>query len=142
MCTLFSNPANGEGFDFGPISSTPQPQEYSVPSSGNWWRCMQNHIACPGAIIAPLIFYSDQTSLSNNGRVSGYPLVLSLGNIACEQRPQPEGHILLAVLPVISATDIPSHQRRLGVFHECLNHILQPLKDLSFRDCLLESICY
>jgi hypothetical protein len=137
LSTLFSAPANGENFDLGPLSAMASSNiaepSYSIPSTCNWWKFMQGHIACEGAVIAPLIFYSDQTSLSNNGRVSGYPLVLSLGNIACELRAQAEGHILLGVMPVIPASDISSHQRRLEIFHECLHQILKPLKKLSFR---------
>ena len=94
---------------------------------------MQGHIAYEGTVIAPLILYSDQTSVLNNGRVNGYPLVLSLGNIACELHTQAEGHILLGVLPVIPASDISSHQRRLEIFYKCFNQILQPLKKFSFR---------
>jgi hypothetical protein len=54
--------------------------------------------------IAPLNFYSDQTFLSNDGRVIGYPLVMSIANIACENWYLDEGHVLLVVLPVISST--------------------------------------
>jgi hypothetical protein len=126
LCALFSTPTNGEGFDLGPkssssSSSTTIKRSYSTPSSGDWWQFKQGYIGCLGGVIAPLILYTDQTSLSNNGRVSGYPLVLSLGNIVCELRPQEEGHMLLAMMPVIPASDLPSHKRRLEIFHECLN---------------------
>lgn len=94
---------------------------------------MQNHVNCIGSVIAPRIFYSDQTSQFNIVRANGYPLVISLGNIACELRLQAEGHMLLGVLPVISAGDIPSHHRQLEIFHECLQKILHPLKKLSYR---------
>jgi hypothetical protein len=45
---------------------------------------MQKHINCEGEVIAPLIFYNNQTTLSSNGKVTRYPLMLSLGKIACE----------------------------------------------------------
>ena len=51
--------------------------------------------------MAGLIFYSDQTTLSNDRRVAGYPLVISLANIACENRSLPAGHVLLVVLPIV-----------------------------------------
>jgi hypothetical protein len=55
-------------------------------------------------VIAKLIFYNDQTFLSNDGRVIGYPLVMSIANIACENWYSDEGHVLLANLPIISST--------------------------------------
>jgi hypothetical protein len=69
---------------------------------------MQNVIntQCPGVVVAPLIFYSDQTSLSNYGRVTRYPLVMSIANIACENQYLDEGHVLLAILPIISSTEL------------------------------------
>jgi hypothetical protein len=62
---------------------------------------MQNYVNCEEAIIAPLIFYSDQTNLLNNMRVNGYPLILMLVNISNEKRQAPEGHVLLALLPIL-----------------------------------------
>jgi hypothetical protein len=89
---------------------------------------MQKYIDCFGGIIAPSIFYSDVTSLSNNGKVTGYPLVLSLGNVTCELQSEEEDHMLLVMLPMISALSISSHEWRLHIFHKCLRKILEPLK--------------
>jgi hypothetical protein len=71
---------------------------------------MQEYIDCFEGVIAPLIFYHDVTSLSNNRKVIGYPLVLFLGNITCELQSQEEGHMLLAILLMISASNIFSRQ--------------------------------
>jgi hypothetical protein len=77
------------------------------------------YIDCHGGVIAPLIFYNDvDSSLSNNGKVNGYFLVLSLGNIACELKSQEKGHMLVPMLPMISTSNISSHQRWLNIFHE------------------------
>jgi hypothetical protein len=67
---------------------------------------MQNLIntQCPGVVVAPLTFYNDQTSLSNDGRMTGYPLVTSIINISCENWYLDEGHVLLTILPIISST--------------------------------------
>jgi len=46
------------------------------------------------------MLYSDQTPLSNNRRINGYPMVMSIGNIACDLREGDKGHGLLAVLPI------------------------------------------
>jgi len=45
-----------------------------------------------------------QTSLSHDGRMTRYPLVMSIANIACKIWYLDEGHVLLAILPVISST--------------------------------------
>lgn len=93
---------------------------------------MQQHINCEGAVIAPLIFYSDQTTLSNNLRVVGYPIYMSIGNIACEDRNLDEGHMFLAILPTASKNK-GTPLRRLEMFHEFLQVILKPFKEGSFR---------
>ena len=68
---------------------------------------------CPGAVVAALILYTDATTLSNDMRVSGWPLVMSLGNIAREKRKDVDGHGLLAVFPILSAH--PGFQGKLFV---------------------------
>jgi hypothetical protein len=48
--------------------------------------------------------YKDQTSLSNDNRVFGYPLMMSLANkISCEQCPTASGHKLIVVLPMVTS---------------------------------------
>jgi hypothetical protein len=59
---------------------------------------------CLGVIVVPLILYNDQTFLSNDRRVTWYPLGMSIANIACENQYLDEGHVLLAILSVISST--------------------------------------
>ena len=44
----------------------------------NFYLSLHEHVNAKGAVIAPLIFYSDQTSLSKDRKVSGHPLVLTL----------------------------------------------------------------
>jgi hypothetical protein len=135
LTTLFSDTGNLEGFDLGLNEDVELNGVYSTPSTGEWWKFMRNYYnrICQGSVVAPLILYSDQTTLSNNSRVSGYPLVLTLANVSCELRGEKSSHILLGVLPVISARDLPSHQRRLEIFQKCLEKILEPLKRLSHR---------
>jgi hypothetical protein len=84
---------------------------------------------CNGAVVAPLILYSDQTSLSKNTKVTGHPFVMSIANITCENKYLDEGHALLAVLPVLPSS-VP-HKERLVLFQKCLAHVLQPLKEAS-----------
>jgi hypothetical protein len=61
----------------------------------------QDHVRSSGSVISGLMFYSDQTTLSNDRRVSRWPLIMTLANIDCESRGEPDGHVLLAILPVI-----------------------------------------
>jgi hypothetical protein len=78
---------------------------------------MQQRINCKGEIIASLFFYNDQTTLSNNAKVVGYPIYMSISNIVCEDHNLDEGHILLTILPTPSKNKGP-HLRRLQIFHE------------------------
>jgi hypothetical protein len=52
-------------------------------------------------VVVPLIFYNNQTSLSNDERVIRYPLMMSIANTACENRYLDKGHVLLAILLLI-----------------------------------------
>jgi hypothetical protein len=62
---------------------------------------VQDHVKSSGSVVCGLIFYSDQTTLSNDRRVLGWPLIMSLANIAWETRGEADGHVLPAILPVI-----------------------------------------
>jgi hypothetical protein len=99
---------------------------------------MQNLIdtQCPRVVVVPLIFYNNQTSLSNDEKVTRYPLMMSIANIACENWYLDEGHVLLAILLVIFSIEA-SHEKRLQVFHECLVVIFKPLKEASFKGLAL-----
>jgi hypothetical protein len=81
-----------------------------------------------GPVIAPLIFYSDQIALSNNAKVVGYSIYMSIDNIACEDRNLDEGHMLLAMLPTPS-----KNKGTLEMFYEFLQVVLKPFKEGSFR---------
>jgi len=62
------------------------------------------NLQCIGVVISPLIFYSDQTCLSNNTRISGYPLVMTIGNISLENKREFNGHELLVVPPTFQGS--------------------------------------
>jgi hypothetical protein len=59
-------------------------------------------------IIAHLIIYSDQTSLSKNGIISRHHIYFTLANIACEDRYLSESHYL-DVLPDFSTLKYKFH---------------------------------
>jgi hypothetical protein len=61
---------------------------------------------------------------------------MSIANIACKNWYLDEGHVLLAILHVISSIET-SHEKRLQVFHECLDVVLKPLKKSSFKGLAL-----
>jgi hypothetical protein len=108
LTSLFSAAENARDFKLKAtinLSVTGE-QIYTTPDTGSWWHQMQDFITlqCSGAVIAPLIFYSDQTCLSNNTRISGYPLVMTIGNISLENRRESTGHELLAVLPTFQGS--------------------------------------
>jgi hypothetical protein len=93
---------------------------------------MQEHVQNihEGGIVAPILLHSDKTSLSNDRKITGHPLYLTIGNIACEDRYLPEGHCLLAIFPDFNIAG-SEHLQRLSSFQMCLSHILEPLKEAS-----------
>jgi hypothetical protein len=96
---------------------------------------MQQHINHEEVVITPLIYYSDQTTLSKDARVVEYPIYMSIGNIACEDCNLDEGHILLVILPTPSKNK-GTHLRKLKMFHEFLEVLLNPFKEGSFKNML------
>lgn len=71
---------------------------------------MQAHVDAKyrrGSIIAALVLYSDASTLSNDMRTHGWPLVFTLANIAMERRNEPGGHALAALFPILHA--VPGH---------------------------------
>jgi hypothetical protein len=80
---------------------------------------------CDRAVVAPLILYNNQTSLSKNTKVIGHPFVMSI--TTCENRSLDEGLVSnTAFFPSI----VP-HKKQLAIFQKCLAYVLQALKEAS-----------
>ena len=92
LTKLFSSPSNPGGFKL----KSSNRDTYTTPDTGEWWSTMEKHVKCKDSVIVGLIFYSDQTSLSNDRRVFGYPIYMSLANIPCEKLASSIGHQLLS----------------------------------------------
>lgn len=82
--------------------------------------------------MCPLIFFSDKTALSKDGKISGHPLYFTIGNISCEDRHLQGGHCLLALLPDFNVPNSNALQR-MQAFQDCLSHIFKPLKECSYK---------
>jgi hypothetical protein len=61
---------------------------------------------------------------------------MSIANIACENRYLDTGRVLLAILLFIFSIKT-SHEKKLQVFHECLDVIFKPLKEANFKGLTL-----
>ena len=92
--SLFPAPENALDFKLSPTCNRTRNAErtFTTPDTSYWWTVMQKHVSCEGSVLAPLNFHSDQTCLSKNMRVYGYPLVMSLANISCENPWEDAGH--------------------------------------------------
>ena len=140
MTSLFSAAENAEGFKVNATTNRSANGEriFTTPDTGYWWHEMEAFINtqyCEGAVIAPLMFYSDQTCLSNNMRIHGYPLVMTIGNVSLENRREDTGHELLAILPTFQGSSKSFHFKLVKVFK--FTYILQ------FKDViLLKLYCY
>ena len=90
-------------------------------------------MSLPGVddVVAPIILFSDQTHLSQNGKEVAWPLVLTTANVSLDNRWEPHGHVLLATLPDIKKVPYLSSEQKTAVLHAALQAVLAPLKKAS-----------
>jgi hypothetical protein len=115
------------------------------PSSSNTLFQEAVEKANPGATIIPIIISSDKTQLTVFGNKSAYPVYMTIGNIPKEIRRKPSrrGYVLLGYLPTSRMKNIKNTaaRRRIlsNVFHACMSHILEPLKEAGANGIPLTS---
>ncbi|CAI5478295.1 unnamed protein product [Closterium sp. Yama58-4] len=129
--SLYENVAKAADFVVKPPKDIPNAARiYKFPEMGSWWREVLKELP-QGASVAAVIIYSDETTLTINGGLKGWHVYISLANIAAGNRWRTHGHRLVALLPeeddsFFSKADQP--RRRLEVFQEALNLIMEELK--------------
>ncbi|KAJ7801016.1 hypothetical protein B0H14DRAFT_3092502 [Mycena olivaceomarginata] len=98
--------------------------------TAQWWWEIQKRLP-PGCTIAPLIFSSDKTMLSNfRGDNSAWPMYLTIGNIGKETRREVSAHatILVGYLPIPKFDCFDKNTKALAkyrLFHKCISIIMQ-----------------
>ncbi|CAI5477073.1 unnamed protein product [Closterium sp. Yama58-4] len=129
--SLYENEANASGFVVKQPKEIPNAKRiYKGPETGSWWREVLQELP-QGASVVAVIIYSDETTLTIDGGLKGWPVYISLANIAAGNRWRTHGHRLVALLPdddgsFYSKADQP--RRRLEVFQEALDLIMEELK--------------
>ncbi|CAI5490109.1 unnamed protein product, partial [Closterium sp. Naga37s-1] len=135
---MWSAKQNSSGFRFRPrkeVDSDSRQRAYTTAETGTWWHDAQELVG-PDAVIAALIFYSDVTHLSSNGKKQAHPAMMTLGNIPFPKRWGPAGHSLLAMLP-IPPKDMPN-DLKVEIFNTCVAKLMEPLVQLKERGVLLK----
>lgn len=89
---------------------------------------IRHDTAKENADIISVILYSDSTALSQDLRVSAWPIYMTLANIPLSRRKHPGSFQLLGLIPPHEGTTA----EKQGFFSECLNIVLEPLKKLSY----------
>ncbi|KAJ7693514.1 hypothetical protein B0H14DRAFT_3100718 [Mycena olivaceomarginata] len=98
--------------------------------TAQWWWEIQKRLP-PGCTIAPLIFSSDKTMLSNfRGDNSAWPVYLTIRNIGKETRREVSAHatILVGYLPIPKFDCFDKNTKALAkyrLFHKCMSIIMQ-----------------
>lgn len=99
---------------------------YSTPNTGVWWNEAQVFVCChynfffllnaqfhlntpqkrirkdigkQNADVLPLILYSDSTNVSQDGKISMWPIYMTLANIPLSRRKQPGSFQLIGLIP-------------------------------------------
>ncbi|CAI5987251.1 unnamed protein product [Closterium sp. NIES-65] len=134
VTSLYENAANAHGFVVRPPKNfNPAKRIYKGPETGSWWREVLRKLPAtdPGKAVAAVIIYSDETTLTTDGGLKGWPVYISLANIAPGNRWKPHGHRLCALLPDDDGsffTHADKERRHLEVFQEALDLIMADLK--------------
>ncbi|CAI5965654.1 unnamed protein product [Closterium sp. NIES-64] len=134
VTSLYENAANAHGFVVRPPKNfNPAKRIYKGPETGSWWREVLRKLPAtdPGKAVAAVIIYSDETTLTTDGGLKGWPVYISLANIAPGNRWKPHGHRLCALLPDDDGsffTHADKERRHLEVFQEALDIIMADLK--------------
>jgi Plavaka transposase len=126
---IWNNGDDGEfAYFFNPKYDDNGHRTYSTPQTADWWKEMDAILNFVGASVAALIIYSDQTTLSNDWRVSGWPVILTLANIALKKRRLLKGHSMIALLPILQ---VQTGKEKLQIFHRAKNFIVSSLREAS-----------
>ncbi|KAJ7190523.1 hypothetical protein GGX14DRAFT_538026 [Mycena pura] len=118
VAELMGNPAFSDSMRFAPVKVTEGDEEKRLS---------------PGATIAPLIFSSDKTLLSNfRGDNSAWPVYLTVGNIDKETRRSVNAHatILIGYLPIPKFVCFSKKERSFAkyrLFHQCMSELTRSL---------------
>ncbi|CAI6002918.1 unnamed protein product [Closterium sp. NIES-65] len=112
---------------------------YSTPKTGLWWERLQTLVReeDPDGVVAALILASDETHMDHRGKAKGHPVYLTLGNIDKDDRWQPFGHVLLALLP-----EFPAEYNvvdKMRVHNYIMREVLQSLKTASYTGIAMKN---
>ncbi|KAF9032528.1 hypothetical protein BDZ89DRAFT_1100996 [Hymenopellis radicata] len=115
--------------------------------TGNWWWSRQEYLdaVAPGGTLIPIIISSDKTQITVFRNKSAYPVYMTIGNIPKEIRRKPSmrAYVLLGYLPTSRLETITNKSARrhmlANLFHACLGHITEPLKDAAEMGVVLAS---
>ncbi|KAI0801485.1 hypothetical protein C8Q74DRAFT_1314617 [Fomes fomentarius] len=124
--------------DFTPLLLLVPERHYADPehkihvyfdmNTGKWWWSTQEQLEAehPRATVVPIIISSDKTQLTLIGNKTAYPVYMTLGNLPKDIRCKPSRHAAC-------------RRTIANLFHTCMSHVLEPLKDVGITGILLTS---
>ena len=114
---------------------------YDGLGTGDWWNDAQSKVPA-GAVIIPVIFYSDGTDLDTIRAESARPVVVTIGNLQPEVQRRRGGHQLLAFFPKVKEDEETGmsgtalKRRRRELTQEVLRDLMEPLRIPKERSVL------
>eukprot|EP00733_Pompholyxophrys_punicea_P001646 Pompholyxophrys_punicea_v1_NODE_904_length_1152_cov_23.420237.p1 type:complete len:226 gc:universal NODE_904_length_1152_cov_23.420237:958-281(-) len=99
---------------------------------GNWWKRVEKTLP-PHSTLMPVLLFSDETHLTNNGDVKAYPIVISSANLPRSVRNKKGNLKLAAYIPFLRFTKaeqiadpVRIQNLKLELLHKCLDILFQP----------------
>ncbi|EIW81904.1 hypothetical protein CONPUDRAFT_54049, partial [Coniophora puteana RWD-64-598 SS2] len=150
---LYGDPEHAQYLSFQPeqhyatADKAESERLYHDMQTGKWWWSTQEVLEQqkPGATIIPVILSSDKTQITLFRNKTAYPVYLTIGNLpkSIRRKPSRQGQILLAYLPTSRLEHITnkSAKRRVlaNMFHACMSHITEPLRDAGINGIAVTS---
>ncbi|CAI5535324.1 unnamed protein product [Closterium sp. Naga37s-1] len=119
LIKILGNPENADGFVLRPRQvNSAAGRVYTTPETASFWEHAQVAAEMEygaGAVVVPLILWSDATILSGNERTRVWAVYLSIANIPLRRRWMDCGKLLLAMLPFPPAHMTPAQKVELGL---------------------------
>lgn len=114
-------------------------------NSGQWWEKTERNLP-EGAIVLPIMFYSDATLVTQSGSQQAHPIMVTIGNFRWWIRQQNGGWKTVGLVPIVNGSaalkKTPAYKEyKMWQFHECFRRVIKPIIDAHADGGIFLTVC-